>query len=86
MKTIWTAWNGTEPILDIDEEGFALYRDRDPDAGWGPLRRSKMSKNDHIIQVELTPELKQTLLEDIAFTYGKDSKKFTAKMQEFNLL
>ncbi len=70
-----------QPILDIDEKGFGLNRDRDPDRDWGELRWSKEFK-----EVEITPKLLQTLLEDLAYAYGSDTKKFTEKLKEFKFI
>ena len=81
-----------QPILDIEVEQtkgvnygskYGLNRDRNPDGGWDQLRNTRM---DYAEEVELTPELKKTLLEDLAYAYGHDSNKFSEKLIEFNLL
>lgn len=81
--------NKTRPILDIhmakhDNFPMGLNRDRQPDAGWGELRRSNMSL-DIVEEVELTEELLITLIEDLAYVYGKDTDNFSKKLKEFNL-
>ena len=72
------------PILEIEDE-MALNRNRDTDRTWGGLVKSSIVHY-KVKEVELTSELKQTLLEDLAYTYGHDSKKFSEKLKEFNLL
>lgn len=37
-------------------------------------------------EVELTPELKQILLEDLAYAYGRNTNKFGQKLKEFYLI
>jgi len=69
-----------QPCLD---KLTGLNRDRNPDSNWHELRSTILTAAK---EVELTPELKQILLEDIAYVYGNDSKKFTAKLKEFNLI
>jgi hypothetical protein len=84
MKKILVIY-GVEPILDIDEnDNMGLHRDRNPDAGWGQLRRTRM-EGDRIKEVELDDKLRQILLEDLAFTYGQHSRDFTDKLVEFGL-
>jgi hypothetical protein len=80
MDTIKVA-QFNQPVLDIDEKGFGLNRDRTPDRDWGELRWSKEMK-----EVESTPELRQKLLEDLAYTYGSDTIKFTGKLKEFKFI
>jgi hypothetical protein len=84
---------GNQPCLDIttcDVEGpnfnvkYGVNRDRNPDRDWSELRKSRISTNTK--EVEMTPELKIILLEDLAYTYGQDSKKFNAKLKEFKLI
>jgi acyl-CoA-binding protein len=75
-----------QPVLDINtrEHGeFGLNRDRNPDSGWNELHGTTMEKAK---EVELTDELKITLLEDLAFAYGQNSKKFNEKLREFKLI
>ena len=83
---------GTQPCLDItickDEEPnynvkYGVNRDRDPDSGWGQMRSTILSSAK---EVELIPELKITLLQDLVFYYGSDSKKFTEKLKEFEII
>jgi hypothetical protein len=84
---------GKEPILNIQieqSEGpnkgnkYGLHRDRNPDRDWSELRSSLI--NDRCKEVELTLALKIILLEDLAYTYGQDTKKFNAKLREFQLI
>lgn len=70
---------GRLPVVHINGT-LAVYRDRDEN---GETFQRPFSDTTH---VELTPELKQTLLEDLAYFYGNNSKKFTEKLKEFNLL
>lgn len=80
-----------EPVLDISHEQrsdgttyhLGLHRDRLPDADWSELRRTIIT---NAKEVEMTEELKTILLEDLAFTYGDDTKKFNAKLKEFNFI
>lgn len=78
-----------ESKLDVAKDSpnygvlFAVNRDRQPDNGWGELHNSRLET---AVEMELTPELKQLLLEDLAFAYGQDSKKFIEKLEEFDLL
>lgn len=62
---------------------YGLNRDRIPDSGWSENRNTIMTKAK---QVELTPELKQILIEDLAYTYGHNTKVFADKLKEFNLI
>jgi len=82
-----------EPCLEITPfEGkigpnvgkkYGLHRDRNPDRDWGELRNTCMSVSK---EVEDTDELRKILLEDLAYTYGKDTKKFTEKLFEFGFI
>lgn len=81
IKTIYG-----QPVLEIITEKdveFGLNRDRNPDSGWNELSISTMERAK---EVELTDELKVTLLEDLAFAYGQNSKKFSEKLREFKLI
>lgn len=71
----------TEPCLKI-KGGVGLHRDRTPDSGWNEWRQTTI---DLMEEVDLTPELAQILIEDIAHYYGHDSKRFTEVMNEFKL-
>ena len=77
---------GIEPILEITKETsgieFGLHRDRQPDAGWGELRKTKM--DGRITEVDLTPELRRILIEDICYSFKE--KDAYNKLKEFNLL
>ena len=76
---------GIEPVLDItiQEDGrkFGLHRDRNPDSGWSELRHSHM--NERCKEIPDTPELRQILLEDLAYTFGKNSVDFKTKLKEY---
>lgn len=61
---------------------FGLNRDRNPDRDWSELRNTSL---EYAKEVELTPKLKQILIEDLAYTYGSNTSKFSDKMKEFNL-
>lgn len=73
---------GNQPCLHI-ADNMGLHRDRNPDNGWEEMRNTTLN---NVKEVELTPELKQILLEDIAFMWGRTSSRFTNKLKEFNLL
>lgn len=70
-----------QPVLDINEEGFGLNRDRNPDRDWSELRLTRETE-----EIESTPELRQILLEDLAYAYGSNTKKFTEKLKEFKFI
>ena len=84
---------GIEPCLEITEydgktgpnvgKKYGLRRDRNPDRDWSELRNTCMSISK---EVEDTDELRKILLEDLAYTYGKDTKKFTDKLFEFGFI
>lgn len=78
-----------EPILDITKEmsagkmvDFGLHRDRQPDAGWGELRRTRL--DERVKEVELTDELRKTLIEDICYSFN--DKEAYIKLKEFELI
>lgn len=70
-----------EPCLKEDN-GFGLHRDRTPDAGWGELRNTIISEAK---EVEMTPELKKILIEDVAYWTGSNSEKFSEIMTKLEL-
>lgn len=84
-----------QPVLDVSisdttdksspnfGKEYGVNRDRCPDADWGELRQTCMS---YAKEVELTPELKQILLEDLAYAYGRNTNKFGQKLKEFNFI
>ena len=74
-------FDGIEPCL-LEVGGMGIHRDRNPDAGWGELRKTILSEAK---EVELTPELKITLIEDLAFYKGSDSEIFSELMRIFKL-
>ena len=79
-------FSGNQPALDTELRGntmMGLNRDRSPDYGWSQCRFSNMTD---AREVELTKELKQILLEDLAYAFGNDTKKFNQKLKEFNLI
>lgn len=81
--------HGNQPVLEIKcdhstmNEPEYLNRDRNPDAGWNELRWTRSLKC--IKEIEMTPELRQILFEDLAFAFGHDSKKLAERMKHFNL-
>lgn len=92
MKTI-LVFNGNQPCLDISTRDvpkntpnygkkFGLNRDRNPDTDWPELRNTSL---ECAKEVEFTDEIKQILLEDLAYIYGSNSSKFSVKLKEFNL-
>lgn len=74
--------------LDVAEDtpnygrGYGLNRDRNPDIDWTELRNTSLKDAK---QVDLIPELKQILIEDLAYAYGNNTALFSSKMKEFNL-
>lgn len=75
-------FNNSQPCLQI-RDGFGLNRDRNPDSDWNELRVTDVK---YAKKTKLTQELKQILLEDLAYTYGKDSKLFREKLKEFKFI
>ncbi len=85
----------SNPVLDVIKSDttdksspnyrreYGVNRDRDPDNGWSESRQTCMTYSK---EAELTPDLKIKLLEDLAFVYGRNSKMFSQKLKEFNLL
>lgn len=81
-----------QPILDVFkgisagvETDFGLVRDRNPDRDWGELSKVNMEMC-RIEEVELTKQLKTTLLEDLAYAFGNNTEKFNQKLKEYDLL
>ena len=81
-----------QPILEVNESGSGLNRDRSPDSGWSELRNSNLenpSVKEKIemidISLEENKEYRRILIEDIAYTYGNDTNKFRSKLKEFGL-
>jgi len=79
---------GTEPIIDIDKDGMGLHRDRCPDASWDELRKANLSlyKYPQLKEIELDEVMRTILLEDLAYAYGTNTKKFNAKLKEFGFI
>lgn len=85
-------FSNNQPCLNIttlhvknttnDGKKFGLNRDRCPDKDWSELRNTSL---EHAKEVELTKELKQILIEDLAYAYGSNTSLFSSKMKEFNL-
>lgn len=78
-----------QPVIEVEynkvqEAWFGINRDRDPDSGWGEFRRSRIEKDNRCEWVDLTPELKRILVEDIC-EYCTN-KKVYLKLKEFDLL
>lgn len=82
MRKIKTVY-GIQPILE-EKDGMGLNRDRIPDRDWNELRRTNML-SDSIKEVNLTTEMKVTLIGDLAFAYGQDTNKFIEKLVEFDI-
>lgn len=82
-----------QPCLDISEldvttgpnvgKKYGLNRDRNPDRDWSELRNTILSSAK---EIEETPELRQILLEDLAYTYGNNTTKFREKLKEFKFI
>jgi len=75
-----------QPCLEINQEHggmFGVNRDRCPDTGWGEFRSTRIGAG-YDKDVELTPELKKILIEDICQYYkGEQAYK---KLVEFDLI
>jgi hypothetical protein len=89
-----TVFYGNQPMLNCttyEQEGpnkgrkYGLNRDRCPDRDHGQLHNTALDC-DYCKEVELTPELRITLLEDLAYAYGSNTVKFRAKLIEFGLI
>lgn len=81
--------NNKKPILHIDDDGFGLNRDRNPDNGWGQLVRTRLdsTKITNIdISLVMNIEYKIILLEDLAYVYGNNTNQFRNKLIEFGLV
>lgn len=90
MRKILTTQFG-EPILEITkdisaglETDFGLHRDRVPDNGWSELRRCNMETT-NLKEVEFNETTSQRLIEDLAFAFGGNTKKFQKRMEEMQL-
>ncbi len=96
MKTILTIKN--LPVLDVSTltvpentpnygKKYGLIRDRNSgrywSGYWSELRSSDISLAK---EVKLTKKLKLTLLEDLAYAYGRNADQFRKKIIEFNLI
>lgn len=77
MKKFIYVINGNQPCLEIKESDkiYCYNRDRNPDNDWNEIRLTLMSEKNCKF-VELTDELKQILIEDLAYFIGKDSNQF----------
>jgi hypothetical protein len=76
---------GIEPIIETKVENgreFGLHRDRQPDAGWGEMRWTFI--DERVKEVELTPELRKILVEDICVSMP--DHKVYGKLKEFDLI
>jgi hypothetical protein len=81
MKKI-LVFGHNQPCLDV-RGNMGLNRDRNPDRDWSELRDTTLL---YAKEVEMTNELKQILLEDLAYTYGSVTDKFASKLKEFGLV
>lgn len=81
---------GKYPIVKFKEEYdnvFGLYHDRNSDSQ-NVLKYRNISICDKVTIInesEITLEIKQTLLEDIALIFGTNTLIFSEKLREFNL-
>lgn len=79
---------GKYPVIKFKEEYgnvFGLYHDRDSDSP-NVLKYRNISVCDRVTvvnQSEITLELKQILIEDIALIFGSNTVKFSEKLREF---
>lgn len=87
MKKI-KVFHRTHSLLEVimknaSNREYGVNRNRDPDAGWGEVVQTDM---DYCQELDMTPELKLTLLEDLAYVYGSNTKKFRSKLKQFKLV
>ena len=81
---------GKYPIVKFKEEYdnvFGLYHDRNSDSQ-NVLKYRNISVCDKVTIInesEITLEIKQTLIEDIALIFGTNTLIFSEKLREFNL-
>ena len=73
-----------QPIINIEVSAssgsrFGDNRDRFPDSGWNELRTTNLDFNKTTVLKLDTKELKLTVLEDLAYAYGRNTKKFSEK-------
>ncbi len=86
MKIV--VFNGNQPCLEKEYDTtqrawFGINRDRCPDSGWSEFHNTRM-RCGYDKEVELTPELKKILIEDICEYY--DGKRAYEKLIEFDLI
>ena len=80
-----------QPIIHTEASAssgsrFGVNRDRFPDSGWDELRTTNLDFNKTTVLKLDTKELKLTVLEDLAYAYGRNTKKFSEKIEEFKIL
>jgi hypothetical protein len=81
---------GKYPVIKFKEEYgnvFGLYHDRDSDSQ-NVLKYRNISVCDRVTIIkesEITLEIKQKLIEDIALIFGTNTLIFSEKLREFNL-
>jgi hypothetical protein len=83
-------YNGRQPILNIEkgisagkETDFGVCRDPHPDRGWGEIHSVNMEMA-KIVEVDIADEgVLLTLLTDLAYVYGNDSKKFKEELVKY---
>jgi hypothetical protein len=80
------------PILHITkgisagkEVDCGIYRDRNFDSDWDAIHSINLELTPPT-RILITPALRQQLLEDLAFTYGKDTNRFSDKLKEFGFV
>lgn len=92
MEGTMLVFYGNQPCLDTTvcetpgpnfQKKYGLNRDRQPDRDWGELRNTDQSTGRFVKE---TPELRQILLEDLSYAYGRDTKVFTEKLKEFKFI
>lgn len=92
MKTIFI-FPGNQPCLKITTldinphspnfgKEYGINRDRNPDSGWNEIRQTIMEQAK---EVELTDELRKTVIEDLAFMCGYNSENFRQEMDRMEL-
>ena len=91
MKTIKRYYG--QPILETTKGisagkkvDFGLYRDRNPDSGWGQMIQVNLNTDKGIDEVRLNRANKLMLLQDLAYAFGSNTEKFTNKLLEFELV
>lgn len=80
--------NSNQPIINTELDSgqtYGINRDRSPDANWSEWRKTNITSNS-ISEVEVTPELKIIMIQDISDLYHSKPDLLIDKLNEFHLL